>query len=311
MKKILVITHHTNPSPEVPLILNLIKEKTSVDQVFWNEILYYYDGHKKHTIYFDIAESHKLTKLSDYDAVYIRSDAPTDRDTLHILVRETEHLDIPLIGFHPHVEGTTLNAKADTTHYCSTELNMKFPEGYFGNYALLLKHFDTIAGKLGLPLVCKPNNLSKGRGVALIQSKKQLHAHMKEVIKTYGRKKFYFIMQKFVPNDGDYRILVIGNNLYGIKRRSNNKKEFRNNFSLGGSVQKIAISPDMKLTAKQIKKALKLDFAGIDFILRGKTKIFLEVNRTPGLSGVSQAHGTSMFDETRKYIEKKLYKKTG
>lgn len=311
MAQILVITYHQNPSPEVPRILKLLREKNQVDEAFWNEMLYYYDGKKTHTLYVDIARAHKLTELKDYDALYIRSDGPIDRDSLQVLVREALRLGIAIIGFHPCVDGFALNAKADTAHYCNVHLDMIFPQSFFGNYTLLVKHFDRISTRLGLPLVCKPNNLSKGRGVRLIYTKEQLRAHAREVIKRYGRKKMYFILQTFIPNDGDYRILMIGSKLFGIKRTSTNTQEFRNNFSLGARVEKITVPEDIKKIAARIKKIMKLDFAGIDYIIDGKKKIFLEVNRTPGLAGVSQAHKKSMFEETRQYIEKKLKQKTG
>jgi hypothetical protein len=311
MKKILVITYHQNPSPEVPKILDFLREKNHVDEAFWNEMLYYYDGKNKHILYFDIEASGKMTRLTDYDMVYIRSDGPIDRDSMQLVVREATRQHITIIGFHPNIDGVSLNAKADTTHYCNNELQMQFPQSFFGNYALLIKHFNTISAELGLPLVCKPNNLSKGRGVALVHTVEEFKENCRSIIAQYGKKKMYFIAQKFIPNDGDYRILMIGSKLFGIKRSRLDKKEFRNNFSLGGTVEKVEVPEDIKKLALRIRKKMKLDFAGIDYILSGKKKIFLEVNRTPGLSGVSQAHGQSMFEKTAQHIEKELHKKTG
>ncbi|PLX28333.1 hypothetical protein C0581_02740 [Candidatus Parcubacteria bacterium] len=307
MKKLLAITNHFNPSPEVPLIFAETPKGMEIHSSFWNQLLYFYDGKNKHTLFFETNKKpNDLTPLDKYDGLYIRSDGPVDNDTMSIVLREAERRNIPKLGFHPYVGGSRIGSKADTMHFCNTNLDMLFPMSFFGKYTMIEKYFDTIVKKIGLPFVCKPNNLSKGRGVSLIHSKKELKKYFSEILEEYGTKKSYFLAQKYIKNKGDVRVLVIGKKTHAIRRYTEAKDEFRNNVSLGGETQKITISTETKKLMKKIVKKLNLDFAGIDYIEYGKKQIFLEVNRTPGLTGVSGAHNKNMFKETMDYIYKKI-----
>ena len=55
------------------------------------------------------------------------------------------------------------------------------------------------------------------------------------------------MLQEYIPNDGDYRVLVLGEKVLGVmKRVSPNKEEFKNNYSAGGKVE-VADLPEDRL----------------------------------------------------------------
>jgi ribosomal protein S6--L-glutamate ligase len=93
------------------------------------------------------------------------------------------------------------------------------------------------------------------------------------------------IFQKFVENEGDYRVFIIEQDImYSIKRKSkDDKKEFRNNQSLGGTSEKSEIPKKAMDIAKKASKVMGFDISGVDLIKEKGTDNWyvLEVNSAP------------------------------
>lgn len=96
-----------------------------------------------------------------------------------------------------------------------------------------------------------------------------------------------FVLQRFVPNDNDYRILVIGDELAVIGREAVEGSHL-NNTSQGGAavlVDPATIPEKVLLDSKKIAKKLGMTFAGVDVLADRETGdyYFLEVNSQPQL----------------------------
>lgn len=96
-----------------------------------------------------------------------------------------------------------------------------------------------------------------------------------------------FVLQRLVPNDGDYRILVAGETTKVIERKAAAGSHL-NNTSQGGSAQLASADmlPDgMVQDAIAIAKALDMSIAGVDALIDRTTGMyyFLEVNSQPQL----------------------------
>lgn len=96
-----------------------------------------------------------------------------------------------------------------------------------------------------------------------------------------------FVLQRFVPNDGDYRILIVGNETIVIGRSAQNGTHL-NNTSKGGAATEVAIDsiPEQVIDqAKKIASAFKMTIAGVDALQDKDTGeyYFLEVNAQPQL----------------------------
>ena len=96
-----------------------------------------------------------------------------------------------------------------------------------------------------------------------------------------------YVLQTFVPNDRDYRVLIIGDETLIIERRAAGDSHL-NNTSQGGSAT--LVSPDYlpagALTdARRIVRALDMTIAGVDILCHAETGAyyFLEVNSQPQL----------------------------
>jgi ribosomal protein S6--L-glutamate ligase len=93
------------------------------------------------------------------------------------------------------------------------------------------------------------------------------------------------IFQKFIENEGDYRVFIIEQDImYSIRRKSkDDKKEFRNNQSLGGTSERSEIPVKAMDIAKKASKVMGFDISGVDLIKEKGTDNWyvLEVNSAP------------------------------
>lgn len=138
--------------------------------------------------------------------------------------------------------------------------------------------------KLTLPLILKANNGIKGHDNYLVRNHKQLN----DVITK--SKNAQFVIQEFIPNDGDYRVLYFTDDTPLIFKRVAAKGSHLNNTSQGGSSYEIdAVDFDQKaLTmSRTAAKLMRRRLAGVDAIQDNKTGMWyiLEVNANPALSG--------------------------
>ena len=131
-----------------------------------------------------------------------------------------------------------------------------------------------------LPIVTKITNGSQGKGVEIQKTAMDLERYLKK------NKDETIIFQKFIENEGDYRILFIRKDLmYVIKRKSKDtKKEFRNNVSLGGTAEKIENLPKIATEiAKKAAESMDFDVCGVDLIKDKNSDNWyvLEINSAP------------------------------
>jgi ribosomal protein S6--L-glutamate ligase len=92
----------------------------------------------------------------------------------------------------------------------------------------------------------------------------------------------------------DIRVLVVGGNVVACMRRSSIGDEFRSNFHLGGTVEKVDISPEFKKIAIEAASILGLEIAGVDLLESERGALVLEVNSSPGLEGIEKASGENI-----------------
>ena len=134
---------------------------------------------------------------------------------------------------------------------------------------------------LGGDCVIKPIFGGEGKGIMRVQDE-QLAWTTFATLEQLGA---VFYVQQFVPPGGvDTRWLVIGEDVFGIRRQA--KRGFRTNVSGGGTCAAIDVSDMQRWAALTITRGLGLDFAAVDMIdtVDGSPKV-LEVNAIPGWRG--------------------------
>lgn len=145
----------------------------------------------------------------------------------------------------------------------------------------LLEGVDNL--KLTYPLILKSVRASKGNDNYLVKSRKELESLLAEFPEVA------FIAQAFIPNDGDYRIIVMGDQVRFVMHRLSSSESHLHNTSKGGVATEIAIdsiAPTIIEQSITIAKVLNREITGVDMIVDKNTgeHYFLEANNMPQLS---------------------------
>ena len=161
---------------------------------------------------------------------------------------------------------------------------------FCGSSTRLLHSLDSIVKALGLPLVCKDIHGTRGHNNFLATTKEEVTRILTDA--TAGR---YYLIQKYIENDGYIRALVLGHAVaLAIQRtpvvHADLRKTHLNNPR--GS-QNASLIPASRLPAEvssmTVRSAdiMKRQIAGVDIIQDKTTKAWyiLEVNHAPELIG--------------------------
>lgn len=160
---------------------------------------------------------------------------------------------------------------------------------------------------LYFPIILKGSGGDRGTNVFKINNLEELEKKIRELrkIEIEGGKRY--MLQEFIPNSGDYRILVLGDKVLGAMKRSsqNFEKEFRNNFSVGGKVEVVEIPESIKKLAVKAAKVCGLLVAGVDVVYRDddvNKPVIWEVNKGPQFWGFMEATKIDVPKEIIKFL---------
>lgn len=153
------------------------------------------------------------------------------------------------------------------------------------------------------PYIIKNKLGSHGNAVFKINDKKDLD----QALLKY--KKEDLIIQEFQTSGFDLRIIVLGNKVLGIMKRTPKKGEFLSNYSQGGNVESYKDTSDKVTEIEKIAirtaKHFQLDYCGVD-LMKGndnKWKI-LEVNRACQFQGFEKSLKINVAKEVLNFLRK-------
>jgi len=174
---------------------------------------------------------------------------------------------------------------------------------------------EAIGGKF--PIVMKLLAGTQGIGVSIVDS----YASYKSVYQTIKKlnPESEILIQEKINSNFDLRIQVIVKKFDPIHLSSDNciilgsmkreavSKDFRTNYSLGGSVSEYEIDDKLKEIACSAANAVGCHWCGVDIMIDSKTNkpYLLEVNSSPGTEGISKAIGRPIVGDVLDYITNK------
>lgn len=170
----------------------------------------------------------------------------------------------------------------------------------------LLQSIETLQDSLETigeeyPLILKTLRGSKGIGVIFIESRRQLDSIIQLLWKQDSDTEL--LLQKYVKTDHDVRVLVLGNKVFASMRRDVLKGDFRSNASLGAKVSEYKLSEEEIKICLDAHKAVNGVYTAVDLIKSGKDSFVLEVNSSPGTSGIEKATGRNLMGEMLDYFK--------
>ncbi|MBD3300594.1 MAG: hypothetical protein GF347_04540 [Candidatus Moranbacteria bacterium] len=157
------------------------------------------------------------------------------------------------------------------------------------------------SGELTFPFILKKNYGSCGRSVTLIKSKRDLSG----LDINYAD----FIFQEFIPNDGDYRVFMLGRKMIGAIKRKAAPGKVVNNISQGGSAEQVTderLLKQLEQRSKKIVNYFDLRITGIDYIFDAKRNkfVFLELNTGPEWKGFQKVTGIKVAEKIVQEMKK-------
>jgi glutathione synthase/RimK-type ligase-like ATP-grasp enzyme len=165
--------------------------------------------------------------------------------------------------------------------------NVPVPDTFFAKAEVLKDYFKKgrLPENFVFPLILKADDGAKGNDNFLVKTAEEAVKILDEA----GEDK-EFVVQNYLPNNGDYRFLFAGlEQVPLVFLRKAVKGTHLNNTSQGGSGSFVDIATlpgDYLIHAKNAARILRREISGVDIIVDKKTKrpYVLEVNSTPALA---------------------------
>lgn len=154
----------------------------------------------------------------------------------------------------------------------------------------------------GAPLVVKLLEGTQGIGVVLCETQKAAES----VIEAFRNLDANILVQEFIAEaDGaDLRCLVVGNRVVAAMRRQGAPGEFRSNIHRGGQGEKVKLTPEERSMAVRAAKAMNLKVAGVDIIRSNHGPLVIEINSSPGLTGIETTTNVDVAGKIIDFVEK-------
>ncbi len=144
------------------------------------------------------------------------------------------------------------------------------------------------------PVIAKKINSMQGKGVFMVKNKDDL----KELLSS--DLSHHYIIQEYIPYTKDLRVFIIGNKEFAMERIPK-KGQFKANYHMGATVKRIDLSKKIIDLAHSAADILNAKIAGVDILLENDLAYILEVNRTPGISGISKAVDKNIAEDILEY----------
>ncbi len=216
------------------------------------------------------------------------------------VIRHFERMGVILINSSDSID----NVKDKLyTHQILSQSNLDIPN------TLLLKHpidVDFVEKHIGYPAIVKTISGSYGKGVFLVENKKQLNqlVTMAEIT----QKSYNIVIQEFIKDTWgkDLRVFVVNNKVVGCMLRQAIDDDFRANISRGGEGIPYEVNDQIEWISSEASKALDLDIAGVDLLFDGDGYKICEVNSNPGFEGMEQYTKKNIAGEIVQYIKLKV-----
>lgn len=247
-----------------------------------------------------IVDSKSGIDLADYDIVYHRRWGGAQEAAMSCSIYLSKK-DIPFIDQEAYGVGS-LNKLTQHWRFWENKLphprTLCFPRNHrFKEAAKMMEKY-----KVYFPVIAKSTEGTRGEDNFLISKAAELKKLLKDA-------KTSFLIQEYIPNDGDYRVIIgEGKVLLTIERKALAHKHL-NNISQGGNAQVVDSRRLSRGVVRDIKKAahiMQRSLSGVDIMFHSQTKqhYLLEVNRSPQIEDSS--FETEKARAVSEYLQSKL-----
>ncbi len=251
--------------------------------------------------------------IKDFDIWYVRS-VGSELEWSKLLQLYARDNNIPVVDEYFLTEGVLKRFKS-TMGYLLFKAGINYPRTVYLNTFRQVEEFvqklsvnrEPLSVQPANPQTSQPANFifpfivkmssggRHGMGTFFIQNETSLAELKAEIQK---RKDFAiknnktvpnfrgFLIQEYIPNDGDFRVITVGYKCIGGFKRAVKEEKLVLNKSVGKSQNLTEVPADVVKLAEDAAKALQIEVAGTDLVrskIDGKVYI-VEVNEAPQFS---------------------------
>lgn len=142
----------------------------------------------------------------------------------------------------------------------------------------------TIFSELGDTVVLKSDQGFGGKGVEKADSIDELAKHLKGMDRGFG------VVQEFIAEAGTtLRLIVVKNQIIASASRTAKEDHWQANFAQGAVMLPHTSTVEQQELALTSMQVAGLDIGGVDIIQTHSGPLLLEINPSPGLSGIEPA----------------------
>jgi glutathione synthase/RimK-type ligase-like ATP-grasp enzyme len=256
-------------------MLNAAKKGVEAVWAYFDDLVYSLDADQA-----TVLDTRNQRPLNDYSVVYFRYWSPQEGHAL-AAARICKLQGIPFVDSEVLRRGS----QNKITQYVNLhEAKVPFPRTLIALGAVLAEQYRTY--NFDFPVIVKDKSGTRGERNFLIHS----HDELLAIIQAHPD--VTFTLQEFIPNDGDYRVWVVGGEVKLVIQRRAASGSHLNNTSQGGQAKIVPISD---LPANVLQDCIRAaafygrEISGVDIIRRAGSDDFycLEVNRAPQAEGSS------------------------
>jgi glutathione synthase/RimK-type ligase-like ATP-grasp enzyme len=228
----------------------------------------------------EILDTATKRALTEYDVVYFRHCGNANASALAV-ARFCSIKRIPFVDremLHP-------GSLSKLTQYMNLhEAGVPFPKSIIARGALLEPEYAKRG--FSFPLILKAAGGTRGQDNYLVQNAQQLHNILSSSPDTV------YVLQQYMPNDGDYRVLVMGDEVKLVIQRKAAGTSHLNNTSQGGQASLVlpeTLPQEVRTMAIRAAQFYAEDIAGVDIVCSQLDSRYycLEVNRAPQIEHAS------------------------
>ncbi len=227
-----------------------------------------------------VTDSTTGKRLDEFDYVYFQLWLKAQQPAL-AAATYLERKGIPFVGHE--ILSTLATTKVGELVRLSDN-NIPLPRSFMSSYSVTLDAFKSNP-PIPYPFIAKASDAFGGNMNYLVHTYEELEEALS------ANKEMPFVLQEFIPNEFDYRVLIMGGEVKLLMKRSRNPESGSHLNNTSAGAEGVFVPVD-SLTPQQHEDALaaarltlRTDFAGVDLLVNSETgqHVILEVNEAPAI----------------------------
>jgi RimK family alpha-L-glutamate ligase len=232
--------------------------------------------------------------INDYDVYFFRSAKKYWEEISLIL----DQLDRDKIVIDPVVKRARPSDACKAYQMLAlSQAGIPVPKSVYGSLGFLVKK---VKKSFEFPLIIKGSRGDRRRQVFKLFKDKDFNERVKELKEIEKSVENKYMLQEYIENTEDYRVMVVGSKVLGVMRR-----KVGDNPRLKNIFEKADLPDKVKNLAVEVAKVCGLTIAGVDVVFRDgdfNKPLFYEANKTPNYDRLMEVTGINVASEIVKFL---------